>query len=63
MLVMKAPPEAQSTEAHALCMAHMVDLINKLERISAHLGYVLKYTIMYRMAISVHNNTTGTMKD
>ena len=61
---MKAPPEAQSTEAHALCMAHMVDLINKLERISTHLGYVLKHTIMYRMAIvSVHNNTTGTMKD
>ena len=63
MLVMKAPPEAQSTEAHALCMAHMVDLINKLERISTHHGYVLKHTIMYRMAISVHNNTTGTMKD
>ena len=60
---MKAPPEAQSTEAHALCMAHMVDLINKLERISTHLGNVLKHTIMYRMAISVHNNTTGTMKD
>ena len=63
MLVMKAPPEAQSTEAHALCMAHMVDLINKLERISTHHGYVLKHTIMYRIAISVHNNTTGTMKD
>ena len=59
MLVMKAPPEAQSTEAHVLCMAHMVDLINKLERISTHHGYVLKHTIMYRMAISVHNNKRG----